>query len=495
MTEAAIADAAAATGAEAPPPVAESFGSWMDNFGLDDETTDTTSVTADVPAKEGAEEKPAVAADDQAKDDSKPEAKPQDAASDPEKVEAKPTTEQATEKPTEDPELAPEENALVNAAAPAEQAELKRKFKAARFEDHYLSPDKPKEEVRQYLETRSPSNYAELEQAVIAHRLADPAAFANSYYQQDPEGYGRLALEIYNGAPEYFVEKIAGKKVAPELVRTAVEFYEQNKDRLANQPAGEELPAELIEQARLFLGDEATDKIIAATKAGAPADDSKVKELETKLAKYEESQSKEQQEAEAARKAAEAKAKADAEAVIAQERETVWNTASGQIETYLETWADDPKDGLGLAVTPQERESAPLVADLKDLKRSVLFDGLGDLPDFRAGLVAWGKDRPDFNEKLKRATHFADQREMENAKEAARALLPFVEKYKQERLKAPIFARIDELMKIAAAKSNPKTATETFVPGAAGASSQREPSSDPNKRIDDMLLQDALSLA
>lgn len=489
---------------DAPPPAEPSWGSALMDFGLNDEATVETPLpgaaegaAAEPPKQavaEGEKADPTVEEGEKPKQEATPEVKN-------ETVDAKPEDESVIAKPQveDDPELSPEDNELVRTRPALEQPELKGRLKKASFFNQYSDPTVAGEGTRTALEKISPSGYAKLEGAVITRKLADPAAFADEVFKSNPELYGKLALEVYNSDPAYFTKQITGKAdVSPETVKTALDFYERNKDRAVDGPAGEELAPELVAEMRLLLGDEVADKIIAATKRSQPAAAAVDPEKEALRAKVEEfekaksaEQTKEQREAEAAKQ----QAAAEAQKAIRLEQDQTWEVASGQIETYLETFADDAKDGLGLKVTPQERELAPEVADLKDFKRSVLFDGIGDLPDFRKGLVEWGKTLPPakaevFQKKLNLAYHFADQREKDNAIAAAQALIPFVEQYKQERLKAPIFARIDNLIRIAAAGANPKTENETIIPGAPKASSQ--PSSDPQARIVDLLLDAAM---
>ncbi len=477
---------------ESAPQPAEAFG-WLDTYGLEEvETVETPlpdaassavvetpkqAVPTDVPAKvepatpTGTEEAPAAVSTE----------KPAEAAAP--TAEAKPDT-------TDDPELNAEENDLVRTRPAAERPALTGKLKKASFISKYLDPELPATGTVEELRKMSPSSYARLETAVIVQRLAEPATFLDEVFARSPETYGRLLADGFQADPGYFIKQITGKDgLTAEQVRTAVEFYEHNKDRVVEQPTVRELSAEELADVRLYLGDEAAATIEALqqrAKEVAPAS-APVTSAEPQPAKADDAKpdlAKPESKPPATRLTPE-----EQQARQAQIEQT-WDEASGQIETYLDTWADDPRDGLGLKVTPQERELAPVVADLKDYKRRVLFDGLGDLPDFRAGLTAWGKDRPEFVKALKHAIHFANLGEKANAIEAARALLPFVEKYKQERMQAPIFARIDSQIAAATSRTNPKPENDAIIPGAVGSRSP-QPTSDPNKRIDDLLLSDA----
>jgi hypothetical protein len=125
-------------------------------------------------------------------------------------------------------------------------------------------------------------------------------------------------------------------------------------------------------------------------------------------------------------------------------------------------------------------------------KRDVWINGKGDLPAFEKGFAQWGKEYPEFNQLLGRVWHFADKNEEANVIAAAQALLPYTERYVKERIKHPIFARLDNAIKILAAQTNPKVPNDAIVPGAP-ANSQPQASA-PERRIASFLLDDALSV-
>ena len=475
---------------------------WLDTFGLDDEATVETplpdaatsvavetpkqAVATDVPAKVEPTEVPSGT-------DPKPAADPTNKPAD---VAAAPAADAASEV-KDDPELTAEDNELVRTHPEAERPALTDRLKKASFISQYKDPEVPAAGTVEALRKISPSSYERLESAIIEQRLAEPTKFLDDVFTRSPETYGRLLADGYEADPSYFVKRITGRDgLTPEQVQTAVEFYEANKDRVLEQPAIKELTPEQIAEVRLMHGDEMADQIelmqarakealAANTKPGTPAVD----------------RTKPTAKPDAVKPAADAKPDAkppvkqltpEEQRALTVQRDQIWNEASGQIESYLETWADDPKNGLGLKVTPQERQLAPEVADLKDYKRQVLFEGLGDLPEFREGFAQWSKDKPECVKAVDLAIHFSNLGEKENAIEAARALLPFVEKYKQERMRAPIFARIDAQITAAAARTNPKTENDAIIPGAVVKSSPST-TSDPNRRMDDLLLRDAMN--
>lgn len=455
--------------ASAPPAVetpTDTTGTWLMEMALKDgegqvTPAEKTPLPAEAPAESKASEPTAPAAE--AKAAPPLEAPPANAAS-------------------TDEELTPEEDALVKSRPEAEQPELGRRLKTARFMSFYLDPAKPTEEVRAHLEQRSPSRYAELEHSVIQHKLANIPAFADEAFLRYPELYGRLALEIFNGDPEFFIKKMTGKDIDVATLKAAADAYDP-----ANPPkpaahagngagAGPLTPSDM-EDVRLYLGDEIASKIEGLNNA-APVAAPDSKELET--LRTENAQLK--------------AAKPDPEQL--QQAETAKDQAFGKgvkvIEDYVVNFADDAKAGLGLKVSEEERRLAPEVADLKDTKRDVWINGKGDLPAFEKGFAQWGKEYPEFNQLLGRVWHFADKNEEANVIAAAQALLPYTERYVKERIKHPIFARLDNAIKILAAQTNPKVPNDAIVPGAP-ANSQPQASA-PERRIASFLLDDALSV-
>jgi hypothetical protein len=477
----AIAEAPAAT--ESVPQSTGDLG-WIDNYGLEDVLAPAETPLPDA-ANSAAVETPkqAVATDDPAKVEPAPAV-------------ATPATDPVTDKPVEaaapgaeakpevkddDPELTAEDNELVRTRPAAEQPALRDRLKKATFISQYKDPEVPATGTVEVLRKISPSSYERLEATIIDQRLAEPTAFLNEVFQRNPEAYGKLLADGYQADSGYFAKQMTGRDgYTAEQVKTAVDFYESNKGGVVNRPAGAAFSPDEIEEIRLYVGEEAAAKAEAQQKAPA---------VDTQPAQTKEPAKPED--------AAQAKPPtkqptSEEQKAIQVQRDEVWDKASGQIESYLETWADDPRNGLGLKVDTKERELAPEVADLKDEKRHVLFEGRGDLPDFRTGFAQWGKGRPDFEKALKTAIHFANLGEEENAIEAARAMLPFVEQYKQERMLAPIFKRIDARIAAATTRTNPKTENDAIIPGAVGARSP-QPTSDVNRRIDDLLLSDAMS--
>jgi len=369
----------------------------------------------------------------------------------------------------EDEELTPEEQELVKSRPEAEQPELGRRLRTARFMSRYKDPENPVVGIREHLEQQSPSRYAELQYAVIEHALQDPAKFADLVYQKNPELYGKYALETVNADPEFFIQHLSGKKLDVQSLRAAVEQFDPTKPVAtpATLPPGVLTPEEM-EDVRLYLGEEIAEKLEKAAvpvKAEPPPPDP-----------------------------AQQKAVFEQMRQVEAEADRVFSSGVKVVDDYAAKYADDGKTGLGLKVSEEERKLAPEVALLKDFKRMLFFSGLGDgLPAFEKGFGEWGKDSPEFNKLLGQAWHYAEKREEANTQEAARALLPYVDKYIREaRMKHPLFAVLDNAIKRLAAQTNPKVPNDAIIPGAP-ANSQPQ-ASEPQRRIANYLLADALSV-
>jgi hypothetical protein len=430
--------------------------SWLTTFEVDDVATDDTAPLPAAAGEPGAEPKAdVVVADDPTKAEvkepvvtdgaaplaAKPDAvKPEDAAA-----------------ALADEELSPAEKTLIEAAPEAERQALKENAgRRKHFMDHYLG-ETPKDEVRQHLEQVSPSSYAELETAVIANRLSQPAEFCRDLFTRDPDNYSKLATEVYRGNPEFFTKQVIGVDgKTPEDVKTALEFYDRNKDRIDEEALSEIDEAKLQEMAEFFP--EQVPILRAQLQAAAAA---KAENAELK-AKLEPGKT----DGDAA-KAAEA----EAQATAARETQELWNLGRDTVGNYIESLATNPQTGAGITVTAAERQSSPLVALLKDVKATALYkglmvDGKTILPEIHTGLAEWADGRDGWKETLSQMSRFTGARERDNVLNAATGAFPLAKTYYEERLKHPIFKQIDELMQQVAKTSTAAPKLDPQIPGA-----------------------------
>lgn len=341
------------------------------------------------------------------------------------------------------------------------------------FWTHFLDSTKPAEEVRAHLEKRSAARYGELEQAVINKRLSDPLAFASSYYQRDPEGYGKLALTVYQAAPDYFAKAIVGEEAKPEDVQTAYSFWKTNKDLTPSNPFTKEQIEDFIE-----VYPEYKEQFERLAKGEPPkaAEQAKTPEQPKQEAKEE--------------SAKETPAQPDP---LAEQKREVFHAAEEAVDNYV---VSKTAEKYGYAATPEERELHPEIADLKDDAADVLFQGRKNvLPAFYPGFLEWSKQLPEadkakFTQAVERILYFSDKREKENALEATQALLPFADRYLEERKRHPFFTRADARIQAAIQAANPTEEAETIIPGRTGSQTK---SSDAMEDFTRELIRDAIN--
>lgn len=374
-------------------------------------------------------------------------------------------------KPTDeaDPELTEEQNKLANSLPEAERAVLKQTIKAAKFEDHFTHPNKDKAEVAEYLEKRFPSDYQQFVPTVAVRAIQkDVTGFLKSTFEKDEEAYGQMMLAGFKADPAYFLKQATGRDVTPEQLTAAL-------DRELNGiPGAGELTDEMVEDIREFVP-EAAEVLDAARKRAS----------EQPAAKP--SEPVEEKEAIAPEKVIE-QYKADRQAWS-----QTWDAGIAPVQTFVEKKLNDR---LGQPPTDQERTLAPLVATLKDIKRSLFLKGQGDaLPEFETGLGKWGEHRKlgkngekDFDAALARINGYVEKKETEGAALAAGELIPFADLYFDERLTHPIFQQLDQLIEIAKQQANPPVHKENIIPGSA----PQQPSSSTPDSLDDYLVGQAV---
>lgn len=362
----------------------------------------------------------------------------------------------------DDSELTAAEKAVVQSLPKAEQPEAVARYRKAAFMDFYLDPaGKPIEEVRAHLESRSPSRYAELERSIESRLLSNPVEYAAGLFTRDKDLYGNLAAAVFAGDKEFFTKAITGREdVAPEAVQTALDFYDRHKDKIADEDLSN-LSDEDMEALSEYTP-EIADKVKAALQkaAGNGKPDAA---LQAKLDKLESYEKAEREKAE--------KGQSEAQLQAEAQKDLLYDEAYDAVEGFVTSKLNDPTDGLGLEVTDKEREVAPDVANLKDIKRHILLKGYDDLPDFENGLGQWGEKQPDFMAIGKALGAFAFAGEKHNVMEKARALNPYADRYLSERVNHPIISWIDKQIAAATQRAGSAPPVETFVPGSSAAPS------------------------
>lgn len=395
-----------------------------------------------------------------------------------------------------DPELSATEQAIVGNLPPAEQPAAISRMKRAYFMDHYLG-DKPIHEVREHLQERSPSRFAEFRDDIVKEYFDKPETVLAETYQRDPATYAKLANAVYAGDPKTFAALMIGRQpgeVDPAVLKTAYEFYEANKDKIVDDGTGAGLSAENLEALKGLSFDELENYF--PEQAGAiQAAIEAAKQVDSLKAKLSESAAKAELGKEAKTDTGE-----DPRLIAEREEQALWDLGQDTVGDFVGSLALDPVKGAGIAVTKEERESAPLVALLKDFKSNVLFDGLmvdgkSLLPMFKLGLTEWGKDRKSFVEKLVQMGKFTKAREKNNVVELAQAAFPDAEAYYKERLQHPIFAEIDKLIELVSGAANVAPKMDAHIPGQLPAAKVGQPAATPGLSAlsDDWLIQDAVT--
>lgn len=394
---------------------------------------------------------------------------------------------------TPEGELTPREKAFIESLPKAEQPEAVTGMGHRSFMKHYLDLDKPITEVVDHLRERSPGRFDQVESTIIARQLEDPRQFAAGLYKTNPELYGKTADAVFEGDPSYFTQKITGRTDAtPEYVKTALDFYDRNKDRIADTeveplsladedtlkemeeyfPEGTERLRKTLEAAQRASEENATLKTQVQGKEPAKADPEAAKQAELV-----------QQQA------------------IQKEVDEIWDMGRDTVGDYVAERAFDPTRGIGINVSDAERTAAPLVARLKDLKASVFFDGLtiGDKPvldGYQKGLTDWGKDRNGFKEILGHMDRYTQAREKQNVLDLAKSVIPFADSYFDERLKHPVFAELDQLIDmVTKGIATPPKLDATIPGGLPAAKAGQAVAANQGANSDAYLIQDAIGRA
>lgn len=358
--------------------------------------------------------------------------------------------------PKEPDEKLSEEDEKAVAALPVEQQPEERAKRRKVFMDHFISADSPEkmEGVRSHLFERSPSQYGALENSVLSHVLSDQTRFCRDYYGRDPEGYSKLAREMFLGNPEAFLNAATGREgVTPDQVTTALDFYDRNKDRITDDADLDgELPADLDTYYPEVANSIREAWRIAKEQKAAAANNGGDKTTQTAKPEDQAAREREQQ------------AQAEQQRAISAEISGLYDTARDVVGDQVVRLASDPAKGAGITVTDQERKDAPLLAALKDMKRNALFYGLNDdkgnpvLPHFQEGFIKFAEENPAFKDTFMNMTRFINAREKKNVEEMASkiASIPngengtLLQDYYTERLKNPVFAAIDQLIDLVA---------------------------------------------
>lgn len=470
-----------------PPQVDDDF---FDNLHTDQVVAPETPLPTKVPPVQGEPEnkQPIAATEDQEKiDEPKGDVPPEPVkAGEPAPiVEPPPVTPAA---PVADPELSPADNALVNAAPEAERSDLAARLKRTSFVQEFRNPERPAVEVVAEMEKLSPSRAAEVKRAVIQQSLSDPAAFARDLFSRDPELFGKVAIAIEDGHPDFWVKRHTGLDDATiDELRVALPFYRANKDRAELGPP---TAPELLSDDELSGIEEFHPDITPKLKR--ILDFVKQSGTTTGLSTEEKAELTKLR-AEAQVKAEPAKPDPKEAAQVADlELATRYEKTEAEAMSFVNAKLDDAVGGYGLKVTDEERNLAPDVANFKDQKRDIFLKGAGDMPSFEKGFEKFGEaltvkgadgvEKKPVLDIAKNIAYFVEHGEMDNAKEETRKLNPYIDQYLEQRSAHARIKWIDSQIQTAIAKTGKKPPVETFVPGATAA-----PSGKAQETYDDIM--------
>lgn len=456
----------------------DDLGGLLDSFGIEDATqTDTAPLPTDASAAVGADtEKPDAVADSQAATDKTadpavvvpPVVQTDQAALDAAAAKAAGDATQAGAKPADevagDPELKPEENALIQSRPEAERPELTRRLKNSRFEDHFKNPEKPRAEVADYLYKQSESQARALQAEMVKRAIADPVAFAKAQYVADPEGYAKFVSTLMAGDRKFFLEQLTGRDgLTTDQLAERLEFYDKHKDSVTDAGTEDFTEEELSEV------DDVLPDISGKVKSTVAANAKLQNELTAARAEVARLTGGTKQEKDNAAQLEQTR--------IREEQDTIENEAFGTIESHINARLDAPADkgGYGLAITDSERQSAPEVANLKEVLRGLIIKGGINLPNFENGFGKYVEPQAEIVAIGKQLAHFVNQREKPNAIEAAQRLNPHAENYLKERMAHPSIALLQSQLKAAIARvTAPPPVAEQFAPGTAPAGTKKE---------------------
>lgn len=461
-----------------PPQVDDDF---LDNLLTDQAAAPETPLPTEVPPVQGEPEnkQPVAASEGQEKTEELEEDKPPVAKT----AEGEPPpviTEPPPVVPVADPELSPADNALVNAAPAADREEIAAKLKRSGFVQELRNPARAPVEIVEEMRKLSPARSALVEQTIVDQRLSDPSAFAKDLFDRDPELFGKIAIAIEDGHPDFWVKRHTGDDSATvEEVRLALPFYRANKDRVAELQGAvpeftddelgglDEFHPELNVSTRIK---QLVEMAKTSTQPGASGLTSEEKAELTKLR------------TEAQTKAEPTKPDPKEAAQIADlELATRYEKTEAKAMSFVNAKLDDAAGGYGLNVTDEERKLAPDVATFKDEKRDILLRGAGDMPSFAKGFEKFGEsltikdasgaEKKPILEIARAISYFVEHGEEANALEEAAKLRPYLDQYLEQRSAHSRIKWIDSQIQAAIAKGGTKPPVENFIPGATAAPS------------------------
>lgn len=350
----------------------------------------------------------------------------------------------------------PEEEKHIKDNLPkSEWKNAQKAFRNARMAQSFLNPNAPVSQWLENLEKKSAMRFGEVETAILKrHAEKDPVEFLGKIFEVtanaegNSETYQRLLENVVTTNTDYVLDLLKQKgfemATAGEKGSTAgaadspldtENLTDAEIDEFQSSAVFAEMQDAYPEKA------ESLKKILD----GARSARAELDKTADERAKFEASQKTQQTEKQKAADLQKQQAQAD------QQKKQV-ETFNGVYEETVTTFVDTQLDTrLGLGVTPDEKEKNPMMAFLKEAKRTLIKSGgMNGSGDFDNDLYEWGKTRPAFMEASKAMIAYTKAGEVDNAKTSGTELRGFAEMFLNERVKLPEIALVDELIQIVA---------------------------------------------
>lgn len=457
-------------------PASQDEQDMFDNLGTDDNNLPTDQESSPPPA--------VAPISDDAISPSKTETDTDDAETVEDASEAEPTAEDWEAELEDDTE-----EYIKNLPSENERQRARLAEKGSRMQQSYLNPNCPMDVWLENVENKSPMRFNQMTDAVLAKRNAvslnlaesDPKQFLGEVYNRTKDGdrsdtYQNLVDTFIDLDPEYAVHKLKEKGI--ELVKAdstdgSTDLTGSDVENMSDTEIDELTQSDGFDTLKYTHPEDALklEKILAETKQLRASKTESEKEKETEAQTAERLKQEEIQAAET-QKAQEAETQKVQEIV-----QTFSNVYQSNVTNYVESKLDGD---FGLLVTPQEKETDPTAAFLKEAKKAlILSGGLDGSGDFDNDLKQWGDSRPAFRQAAQSMIEFSRAGEEKNANAAAERIKPFADAFVQERLKMPEIKMIDEIMqKVAYANQMQNRVRQDFVPDSVGSFAENKGQSE-----------------
>lgn len=377
-----------------------------------------------------------------------------------------------------------DDEVAINAAPKEHQATLRKTKESAKFET-YFRGGKPPKDVVDYMKSISKARYDDVRAEVVKDSIDDVARFVE--HDLDDKAYAAIANEMIKRDPLWFVRKLTGRQDV-KLSELTEALDARGQQGLVSAIAMPDLDSkdnhgDSNMEALEIDWPEAAEYLKAIKKAqsGDKAFTTQFQQLTQRAEKAErELEELKTGKAKSGDRATETGDEGDegqqTQQVNTPEAVAARGAVMQSLAEYVDAHALD-KDGLDLAVSDTERQTAEEVADLKDTKLAAWIDGneVKKIPSFTNGFLEWAKGKEKFMEALNQVKYYTDRGEKDNAVTEAQKLKKWIDQYRKVRIDMPYFKNLDRMIARAAQAAGFTVRTERHIPG--GGSQQPSPNS------------------